>query len=708
MANVQLTYSANPDEVAVSTGGATSQVSMALTIANGTTGSINLASVLFTLPQGTDASDLVAPDTSFSAGSVQSSNGTSWSAGVSGNAVTLLPVSPQGYATLAPNDTLIFTLSQVQITTAGAGQPATIQVQESIYNSAPGQGGITINKFNPGFQIEAFYASLYNVEANAPVTISWKVFQALSCEITAHVLDVAGEPGTPMKLRRHNPGPCGVGTANPNCDGTIVSGTDFDDSRTCNVIGATLFTLTAQGSSNGQDVSLTSQLIVTVNQPAINFSAFPAFVALGQTVSLTWVAADAGKLQLYIVPQSGNPVVKDLTSTPIGSMTDTPQVTTTYTLYAFTNASDTQPTREQSYTITVEQPQWVQNPTVSNLPAPAYPGDSFTLGWQVANVASCDLTCDVSSFTPLNGLPATGPQSVTVPDPGVPQQTANFQLIPVEYGGLGDFTPQSFQIPIQNTPNFLAPLTPNPNNGGPGAAIEMTWAVDHVDGTGALSSDFYGSSPQTVDPTTGNQSIALPDCVIPTPINYTLAVSRLSGKYQASSTARVQLNGNTTTQWCTGTNGGGGSSSYLAGLYNAHPNQRIVQIGFGMDPGYGGLGGVYLWYTQNSSPDYAIVKNNGVGGVQSTLALAPGEYILSMICWFTDETFFDSGPTSSVMTIAVTTSLGRTGGIGSGGDYTRAATVPGGQQTIAFAWNIASSDFIGALGLITCPTSYGG
>jgi hypothetical protein len=74
-----LTYSADPNEVGVSTSSATTQVSITITIVNQTPDSLNLASVNFTLPQGTDDDDLVAPNTWFSAGNVQSPNGTSWS-----------------------------------------------------------------------------------------------------------------------------------------------------------------------------------------------------------------------------------------------------------------------------------------------------------------------------------------------------------------------------------------------------------------------------------------------------------------------------------------------------------------------------------------------------------------------------------------------------------------------------------------------------
>jgi hypothetical protein len=710
MATTELTYSANPRQVAVSTGGAPSQISMTITIANQTSSNVELASVSFTLPQGTDPGDLLAPSTSFSVGNVQSSNGTSWSPGASNNVVTLLPVSSQGYETLAPNDTLMFTLSQMQITTAGAGQPATIQVSETIFDSAPVQGGITIDKFNPGFQIEAFYASLYNVDANDPVTITWKVFQALSCEVTAQILNVAGKPGTPMTLKPRNPGPCGVGTDNPSCDGTVVSGTDFDDSRTCNVIGATLFTMTASGASNGQDVNLTSQLIVTVNRPAINFGVFPPVVDLGQIVSLSWVAADAAKLLLYIVPQTGTPPPPiDLTKTPSGTRAETPIVNTNYTLYAFERATDTQPARQESQSVVVEPPSWVEAPAVSNLPVPAYPGDTFTLGWRVDNVASCDLTCDVASFTPLSGLSAEGPQQVTIPDPGVPQQTANFLLTPIEYGTLGHFTPKPFQVPIQNTPNFSTPLTPNANNGSPGATINLTWAVDHVDGAGTLTSDYSGASPIPIpNPASGQQAVVLPNGVIPTPINYTLAVSRESGKYPATSATRVQMNGTVNTQWCAGKYSGGGGQNYLGGLYNRFPNQRITKIGLGFEQPDSGVYGIWLWYSQNANPDYGITTPFP-GNIQETLALNAGEYLVGMAAQFADVFTDDEVYMSGLFWVQFSTSQGRSIQIGSqiGGSCVQQA--PSGQQVIALGWgNNNGRGYVDTLGIITCPAGYGG
>ena len=710
MAATELTYSANPRQVAVSTNGAASQISMTITIANETSSNVELASVSFTLPQGTGAGDLLAPNTSFNLGNVQSSNGTSWSPGAAGNVVTLLPVSSQGYETLAPRDTLLFTLSQMQLTTAGAGQPSIVQVSETIFDASPVQGGITIDKFDPGFQIEEFYANVYNVDANDPVTITWKVFQALSCEINAQILNVSGTPGAPITLKAQNPGPCGVGTANPNCDGTIVSGTDFDDSRTCNVIGATLFTLTARGTSNGEDVSLTSQLVVTVNQPAINFGVFPPVVDLGQVVALSWVAADAAKLLLYIVPQTGTPPPPiDLTKTPSGTRADTPAVNTTYTLYAFARASDIQPARQESQNVVVEQPQWVQNPAVSNLPAPAYPGDTFTLNWNVENVASCDLTCDVSTFTRLDNLGVTGPQNVTVPDPGVAQQTANFLLTPIQYGTLGHFTQQPFQVPIQNIPNFSTPLTPSANNGGPGAQINFTWAVDHVDGIGTLTSDYPGESQFPIpNPASGQQTVALPLGVIPTPINYTLAVSRENGKYKTTSVARVQMNGVVDSQSCAGQYSRGGGQNYLAGLYNRFPNQRISKIGLAFDSDWGVVG-IYIWYSQNPNPDYAITNGMVGGGSMSTsIQMNSGEYLIGMYTCFANVFTDDEVYMSGLNWLQLLTSQSRNITIGqqTGGVCGKTS---GAGQVIAFSWGTNNGrGYIDTLGIYSCAAGYGG
>ena len=47
-----------------------------------------------------------------------------------------------------------------------------------------------------------------------------------------------------------------------------------------------------------------------------------------------------------------------------------------------------------------EAPPPLANPKPFAVPA----GDTFTLNWQVENVASCDLTCDVNTFTPLDNL----------------------------------------------------------------------------------------------------------------------------------------------------------------------------------------------------------------------------------------------------------------------------------------------------------------
>ena len=701
MANARLTYSVTPAEVAISTDAAPSIVGMTFTIENGTSDSVLLAQVVLTLPQGPGPADLLAPGTSITTGSVHSSNGTSWSSESSGNVVTLSPISPQGALALAPQDTLQFTLSALQINAAGAGKTAVIAVVETDNNAGPADAAIKIDKVNPGFQIEAFSASLYNVTPNSPVTITWKVFQALSCEITATPLSAAAAAAgsAPVAGRA---GPCGLGTGNPNCDGTIASGTEFSGTNTCNVIGPTLFTLTALGKSGGQDMQLASQLLVAVNQSAIEFSGFPPSIKKGQSVALRWRAADAALLQLYIVPSGQQATVIDLTRTPMGTRSDVPQVDTTYNLYAFANATDSFPAKQLSVPVGVLQPAWQQPPAVSNLPSPAYPGDAFALAWQVANVSTCGLTADVAAFAPIANLPIAGSQTVTIPDPGVSAQTATFTLTPVMYGQLGNFTAQSFQIPIQNTPHFSKPLAASPASGGPGATMTLTWAVDHAD-AGTLVTDCPGTAPVTVDPASGTQTVQLPNIVVPTPIVYELVATRGAAGYKAISNTAVQVTGNVVTKWCRNAGATDGDLDYLPSLYHRFPNQRITKIGLGDAPQHGGFS-VYVWYSQNSVPDYAI-PTAAASGPSATLALQPGEFITSI-----DTIFDNSQPFLALLVyVAFGTSQGRSISVGdaqwSTPDRESQAADPG-QQAIAIAWSLAGG-VVGALGIVTCSNTYG-
>src|SRR5262245_62175265 len=133
MAAAALTYTAKPTQVAISDA-AISKIGMTITIANNTASGVDLAQVVLTFPQGNGATDLLTPGTGITTGSVHSSNGTSWSISASDNQVTLTSVSDNGYATLAPNDTLQFPLSQLQINSTGAGSTAVIAVSETDNN----------------------------------------------------------------------------------------------------------------------------------------------------------------------------------------------------------------------------------------------------------------------------------------------------------------------------------------------------------------------------------------------------------------------------------------------------------------------------------------------------------------------------------------------------------------------------------------------
>ena len=710
MAGARLTYSTNPTLVGISTPGAPSRVGMTFTIANNTAASVELTQVVITIPQGDGDTDLLAPNTTFDPGSVQGPGGSSWSVGADGNRATLVPVAAQGHAPLAPGDTLQFTLSGMQINTTGAGKAASLLIGEFVFNGGTATTTVAIDKVQPGFQIVAFYASLYNVNAGDPVTITWKVFQALSCEITAQVINVASAAGAGAAAPiAPASGPCGLGTANPTCNGTIATGTDFADGRTCNVVGATLFTLTARGKGNA-DVTLTSQLLVTVNAPAIKFSVFPPVVELGQTVSVSWIAADAARLLLYIVPASGDaPPPIDLTATPIGRRVETPALNTTYSLYAFARADDPQPISQQS-SVTVQQPAWINMPAVSGLSNPAYPGDTFTLDWQVAHVNHCELTCDVPGFTPMPSLPLKGPVTVTLPDPGVPEQTATFSLVPVMYGALGDFSPQRLQIPIRNTPNFTTPLTPSASAAGPGAGVTLSWAVDHSDEPFRLNCDFPGTLPMLIDSKSRGQYVELPNVVIPTPVTYQLVASRQNGKYSSNSSARVQMSGNAVAKWCFSSQTGWAQADNLATLYARFPNQRLTGIGVSYDQRVSWVGGLFLWYSQNATPDYSALMAGWTAGPTSTLALQPGEYIVSMSTVFSmnDNDEIVSGVLSWV---SFGTSNGRSFAVGNPnvpGGEAKSVSVDPGWQMIGLAWG--TNNHIGSLdiiGMYTVPLSYG-
>jgi len=481
-----LTYTSNPTQVAISASGSTSTVGITFLIVNKSSTSLSIQQIVLTIPQGDGSTDLIAAKTTFSTGSVHSSNGSPWSLTPATNQAVLTPVSSQGFAALAPGDSLQFTLSGLQINASGAGQSANIAVLESIYNGGDGSTQIPVQKIAPGFYIESFYLDQYNVASGSPVTVTWKVVNALSCSVTAQIIQVASAVAERSGLG------CGVGTANPVCDGPISTGTDFSDSHTCNVQGATVFTLTAQGKGAGGDATLSSQLLVTVNEPATRLDCFPPGPSKGQTVKLSWVAADAGKLQLYTVPSEGQQSILDVTDTPVSSKIVQPLLNTNYFLYAFTSPGDSQPATHSEVDITVYPPQWTTNFAASNVPSPAYPGDEVTLNWAVANVDYCNLTCDQPGFAPQNNLKPAGPWQVKLPDPGTASATATFTLTPVQYGGLGNFTPQTTQVPITNLPHFSQNLAANPPSVAPGGSTTLTWALDHAD-TAVLASDLPGA-----------------------------------------------------------------------------------------------------------------------------------------------------------------------------------------------------------------------
>jgi hypothetical protein len=706
-----LEYQASPETVAIGSDGAGSAVSMTLTASNPSTSSVKLASLSFTLPQGAGNTDLLAPGTMVSASSVYSSDGSVWSPSVNGNQVVIEPTALDGYGTLAPKGVLRVTLDGLQINSAGAGDTATIEVAEERYDGATTPGTIAIKKIDAGFQITQFTASFYNVDVGDPVTISWIVQGALSCQIDAAPLGATAVVGAGVDARhaaaRHRLAPCGIGTSNPTCNGTITQGAALTGSNTCSIVGPTLFTLTAVGKSGGHDVTVVSQFMVTVNTASVAMVAFPPLVVLGQSVTLQWVSANAAVLTLYAEPSGSK---TDLTSTPNGSEVLVPQASTTYSLYGFTRATDPLPASQASLSVVVDQPTWVQPPAVSQLPQPAYPGDTFTLNWAVVNVQSCSLTADLAPnpFPPLT-LPLSGPQELTIPDPGVPQQTVTFTVSPEMYGPLGGFTPQTFAIPITNTPNVSVGLAASVSSAPPGGSVTLTWTVDHAD-TATITSDLPGAQPITVDPAAGQVVVTMPDAVIPVQITYTLTVTRQNGAYSATSATPVICTGAVEYAWTVGANSAGGTSTYLYSLARQFPNQPMTKIGASVDPTTG-ITGLFVWYSQNSAPDYSVHAMGTTDSPSTVLTLQPGEYVVSMETWYGNGGNGEDAY-SYLCCIEIVTSLknkwtaGWIPGNSQGAQGPCPATAAAGQQAIALGWDVAGG--FDALGLVTCSTSYGG
>ncbi|MGD2086875.1 MAG: YncE family protein [Candidatus Aminicenantes bacterium] len=396
----KLTYSCHPTQVGLSTATTPNYANITFTVRNESDDVVDVEQINFNIPEGQDETDLIAPNSAgnINTGNVHSSNGSTWtlSGDTNGsNVFKLTPLTGTGKAVMANGDYLTFTLSHLQINQAGAGQSAVIQVCE-INADGKGSAVINIEKVEVGFQIQEFTSDLYNVNPGDPVTISWKVIGALSIKVSADILSTAAEFDGP-----------GENT----CNGQF-SNIGFDDQHTCTIQGATLFTLTARGPSGGQDINLTSQLLITVNEAMARFNV-PAIhdIYLGESFPLGWVSANAGTLYLSAEPgdKSGLPnPLTDLTDTPIGEKKIIPgpgKFTYNLDAYVARHANPNQHTTAHDTTEVLVKHSRLIPGSFKAKSTSVKGGEKVILSWKTENVPRCKLqTSDgfVDENAPLN------------------------------------------------------------------------------------------------------------------------------------------------------------------------------------------------------------------------------------------------------------------------------------------------------------------
>ncbi len=225
---------------------------------------------------------------------------------------------------------------------------------------------------------------------------------------------------------------------------------DLNGSLTVTPAETTTYTITATGPGG----SAASSATVTVDhpRPTVSLTASPAAITAGESSTLSWTSTNAETCVI-------EPIVG--TVDPNGSVTVSPDQTTTYTI----TATGPGGTATSSATITVEA-----NPaptvTFSATPEAIMVGESSTLSWSTENAESVSISPDIGSVA-LSG-------SYEI----FPAGTTTYILTATGSGGTAT---ASVTITVSEPPAPTVTISATPATINYGEASQLSWYSEYAD-----------------------------------------------------------------------------------------------------------------------------------------------------------------------------------------------------------------------------------
>ncbi len=212
--------------------------------------------------------------------------------------------------------------------------------------------------------------------------------------------------------------------------------------------------------------------------PTITFSANTTAINSGQSVTLTWQAANATSVAITASDGSSN---RNLVngSQLSGSVQDSPTLTTTYTATASGPGGTSAP---QTATVQVAANAPPQITQFSAKPAEISTGQTTTLTWATTNATAVTVTPVLPVSDDSGPLPTSG--SVTVPV----SATTTYSLTATGPGGTAGPQPVTITIP------FTLSLTASPGTITTGQSSTLTWQVSGGTATALTVTDGSGNS----------------------------------------------------------------------------------------------------------------------------------------------------------------------------------------------------------------------
>lgn len=233
---------------------------------------------------------------------------------------------------------------------------------------------------------------------------------------------------------------------------TLIDTTDLDGTLSVSPTLDTTYTLTAFGLS--ANAAATTTVSIVPAPTVASFAASPTSVSAGGPATLSWQVTGATRVDI----SDGRTVVGTSPSL-IGTLSVSPSVTTTYTLTAIGQFTNTRAT----VTVTI-----VPDPVVTSFratPPSISAGGSTTLSWSVTHATRIEVSDGVTTF--VNSANLSGAQTVN------PSATTTYTLT-----AIGPLATATATATIRVTvPPAVVAFTAQPATIAPGGTTTLSWQV---------------------------------------------------------------------------------------------------------------------------------------------------------------------------------------------------------------------------------------